>query len=302
MTESFLCCSDDNASAALSAFLSAVSQPDVIERVYTNSSHASLACSIMNDCLASNPEWKNAIQMLSVYPVQMWAASTRRALHIDTMAIDTAIAEDGDYFGINAARSMRNQQAVLDATDEALAVLQFAVAGENVGLGKNLSAFKAVHDSNAPDVSKYLLQTRYPDALRTVCAAVSDDLNEILSPLESHYVLADEELRMAYHDADLLIRMGPILLDEQYRKHSDINYRETCTAMSQCITALKSYPLNGIELHSVIEKTFFGWKEVDIANALGRSRTYIRAKYRLGTEAISYLVWGYATQQIIGAE
>lgn len=302
MSEPFFCEADENASAALSAFLNAVSQPEAIERVYTSSTHATLVRAMMNACLQERPEWKNTIQMLSVYPVQMWAAETRRALHIDTTAIDTAIAEGGNYFGINAARSMRNQQAVLDVTDEALALIESAVAGDYVDLGKNLAVFQAVHDSHSPDVSKYLLQARYPQALVAVCEAVAGEINDILSPIESLYVAADDDLRIAYHDADLLIRMGPLLLDEQYRRHTDVNYKETCASISQCITSLKSYPANGREIHSVVEKTFFGWKETDIANALGRSRTYIRAKYQLGAEAVAYLVWGYATQQIIGIE
>lgn len=283
------------------AFISAIDDEcGGIQRVYTTSAHGKAAQKAMNELWAEHPRYRNALLMLSVHPLQTWAARTRKALSLDLSAISSAMQASDEVFGLRAEYTMSAQVQALSMTDKALAVIDEALA--NPALTKNGgAAVRAIHMEGAPDVSKYLVQTAYKKALEKLCASLWRRLDPLTAQINDTVRKSAPDIQIAYHNMQLLLLMGPQLLDESFQRRSDVDYYDTCVTILECIDQIAGYPFGGEDISAVIMGSFHGLSKAKIAKKLGKSWTYVDAKYNEGTDVMTYLIWGYTAPQILEA-
>lgn len=275
---------------------------DAVNKIYSFSKHGSYAQEIMNALLDEHPDWKNILQMLAVYPVQLWASSARSDVGIDVHSIKLMIESESDYFGIQNQSSAIHQQRALEVTDKAISLLGRAIDEDSCGIGKNIEIIQAVHGVNYPDVSLYIMKQYYKDTLIKLCEVLAGRVNRLLKSIERDLAEIDKDIKLLYHDADLLVRVCGDMHGKtrRGRRYSQVDYDEVYRQMKSCIDYLKYYPFAGHDLQVVIDGSFRGQSEALIAEKLNRSRTYVRKKYDEGVVALGCLIWGYTTPQILG--
>ena len=106
-------------------------------------------------------------------------------------------------------------------------------------------------------------------------------------------------MRIAYHNMQLLLLMGPQLMDTDFQRRSDVDYYDTCVTILECIDQIADYPFGGEDVCAVIMDAFHGISKAKIAKKLNKSWTYVDAKYNEGTDVMTYLIWGYTAPQIL---
>lgn len=281
------------------SFISAVeSECNGIQRVYTTSAHEKYALKTMNALWADHPQYRNALLMLAVHPLQTWAARTRKALDIDLSAIASAVQASDEVFGMRAEYTMSAQMQALTMTDKALKIIDDALA--NAALTKNeRAAACAIHSESAPDVSKYIMQTAYAPALEKLCASLWRKLDPLTAQINATLNKSTPDMRIAYHNMQLLLLMGPQLMDTDFQRRSDVDYYDTCVTILECIDQIADYPFGGEDVCIVIMDAFHGVSKAKIAKKLNKSWTYVDAKYNEGTDVMTYLIWGYTAPQIL---
>lgn len=283
------------------SFISAVeNESGGIQRIYTTSAHGKFALKAMNDLWAQHPRYRGALLMLSVHPLQTWAARTRRLLDLDLGAIDSAIQASDEVFGLSAEYAMSAQVQALKMTDEALRIIDEALESD-VFTKNGHAAVRAIHSEGAPDVSKYIAQTSYPAALEKLCSMLWRRLDPLTAQINSAIEKNAPDMQIAYHNMQLLLLMGPQLLDESFQRHSTINYYDTCATILSCIDQIATYPFGGEDISAVLLDAFHGVSKAKIAKKIDKSWTYVDSKYNEGTDVMTYLIWGYTAPQILEA-
>ena len=282
------------------AFLNEILDECPINKVYSNSAHANMAKNVIRDLYKENKEWRTALQMLSIYPIQHWTANKRRQIGMDINALLQILEYSDDFFGISDINAINSQKKVLEATDNALDIITNFLEEGDEYLGKDIKVIQAVHGTDYKDVSQYLMKEKYPNAISKTCDIISKDINMCFVPVSNDLKNVDAEIKVAYHDANLLIQLGPTLLDERFRRHSQVDYVDACDQIQKCIYALKTYPFDGEHVYEIMKYSFSGWTEDEIAKRMQKSRTYVHSRYNTGVESLTYLIWGYATQSIVG--
>lgn len=285
----------------VASFISAIDgECGGIQRIYTTSAHGKYALKIMNELWALHPHYRATLLMLSVHPLQTWAARTRKALHLDLGAIDSAIQASDEVFGLRAEYAMSAQVQALAMTDKALKIIDEALASDALSKSGRASV-RAIHMEGATDVSKYIAQTAYKTALEKLCASLWRKLDPLTEQISSAIAKNAPDMQIAYHNMQLLLLMGPQLLDESFQRRSDVDYYDTCATILECIDQIAGYPFGGEDICTVIMDSFHGLSKAKIAKKLGKSWTYVDAKYNEGTDVMTYLIWGYTAPQILEA-
>lgn len=278
-----------------------------IQKVYTFSKAGRYTTNVMDSMIREHPEWANTLQMLSIHPVQHWAAVTRKSLLIDADSINSLIENDDMYFGISTKRSIENQQKVLLATDKALELIDKTLSRKTKKEETGLAVLQYIHGSapqNGQTITDFYIHKYYEDELCRTCELLSPKINKILKPIEKELALIDEDMQLLYHDADMLVRICGDMHGKgrRHRRYAQIDYEQVYLQMKSCIYALKTYPFDGKDMFDVVYGYFNNDPEARIAERIGRSRTYVRHKYEEGVKVLGYLIWGYATPQILRSD
>lgn len=272
-----------------------------IKKVYTQSKRSKIALQVMNECALENADWANTIQMLSVYPVQIWAREMRGVLALSLENINTALNTGDTYLGFDSRKVLKQQQNILLITDEAMDLLHDAIIDNSGELPKDeINTLRALHTIDGEEVSNYIFHKYYKVALEHLCEYIAEDINTLFEPVKKELNTMEDDLKIVYHSAYLLLQMGKTLSKESARRSSVADYVALYDQLRQCIYGLKTYPFGGEELYLVANMAFSGYREVRIAKELGKSRTYVRSRMKEASNILGILIWGYATPVIIG--
>ena len=279
---------------------------EFINKVYTSSRHANAAKQILNHLAEADSRWKTTLMFLAGYPMYKWAKASRNHIGIDFTTLNELILEgntDSEYFGISSEKIKRIQRDMLYASDEIVNIIEDSLKSDIYNLGNGFSAYKAIHDANAEDVSKHIFGKYYESAVIKICKLISGKINKIYKNVEKSIKDIDLDIRLVFHDVDLLLSIGNDIKHSAYRNerllqnglrkiYRQIDGFDVYDTIWECLKSLHDYPFNGPILYKVMSKTFIGEPEEKIADEIGKSRTYLRAKKTEGTKALGCLIWG----------
>lgn len=260
---------------------------DTIEKVYTNSEHSGLAKTIMNEILVDCPEYKDTLFILASYKVQKWATECRNSVGLSRKDLLLALKYMTPFFGFKSYK-MEIQLKAQDITDALILLVGSKLKGKTI---------LAVH-GETDDVSKYMMSKYYKEELLTVCKSLYKEVNKLIKPLRKIIDEMDEDYKFILHDAEVLIKLNPLIQENAQMRKSSVDFEEVSEIMDKCISCLKTYPFNGYDTYTIVSKYSQGVKEYIIAKQIQKSRTYVRSRYKEGANAIAYIIWGYANKNI----
>lgn len=271
-----------------------------IKSVYTNSHHNKLILNGLNS-LSNEKEWKNTLYLISIFPLLNWAKESRRKLNIDIENLNTLIEEsDLCYFGINNYNKLLKQHNSLRIANKIINIISEAIDNNRYDLpNKDIAVVRAAHGANYPDVSKYLMSTKYISALSKLCQNIYRDINETLSVIKNDIDLLDDELCLPFHNTDILVRMYTEIRYNCFSKNKQIDYSQTISSLDDMLSCLLAYPFDGELIYDVVNLIATEHTENYIAEKLNRSRTFIRSRYNEGINALSMLLWGGITKELL---
>ena len=270
----------------------------LLKSVYTQSEHEKLIKKTINS-LINKKEWQNTLLSLSVYPVQKWASECRKQINIDSLDLETITLNEEMFFGIKAYYNMSKHLSMLKITDEVMSVIEEGLNNNTLFNKKELSILNAAHNIDCPDTSKYLFTTNYENILIKYCEYYSNKINFILNKGTEISASLNDDEAYAFHNTDILIRMYTTIKTYYFKDKRDVDFDEVYLKLNDCFECLNSFPVNREDIYDVVKMVADEKYEVEIANSLGRSRTYIRSKYKRGVEAISFILWGYTAKDIL---
>lgn len=224
-------------------------------------------------------------------------------------------------------RSRENTKAIVALTEEAVERLQYHPDG-----GEDMyTCIKYVHmeDKENSAVSYHLLTKCYIRAVRTIAGAYGERYNKLFGDISRDYMAIDNEYKSVYHNTDLLLDMykrtiwdypsgkdrarkllGCDSIDEMLNitDKDDVFFgAEYILRMmfyfDDAIEKLKNYPKHGDDLYRLIRYSTDAFnlnKNVDkLAAGLNMSPSQYRYRYKEAVEALSIILWGYSTREII---
>lgn len=292
---------------------------DVIDNamitVYSLSSRNEFAQVIINDLADLHPSWRNTLISLAIYPIQKWAYHSRQQLNISWENFD----EKGmSFFGIQGYHELLcKQKDLLYVTDSVVQIIDEIL--NDISLDEmQLLALQVIHGCDSSQVfnlvkaddgdylirkeklSKYHLRQYYKKALETVCKKYAKRINKTISSIADN-TPTDDEIKTVYHDADCLIR-----LCRKFKSENSLNCfhniypKDVCDMVEKCVDCLSEYPFKSKDVKFVISNKINSVTNQETMNGLGKSEQYMRDRYNEGIAAISMLLWGYSSSQIIG--
>ena len=263
-------------------------------KIPTYSAHSTLAKKYINEIIADYPQYQNILEALICYPVQKWADETRNKLKLDEDNLNKMIEyEMDDYFGIKNVSFLKKQKIILQISKEELSFMDNALSNE---------ILVAIHGYKPKkDISKYKMVEHYKDTVLEFCKKNNDKYHEIIKPLIKEYNKLDDDIQFVYHNASILLQTKSIIkkYDANVCKNDEINYQTISQIIDKCIKQLNTYYISDEYIEKVAMLYSDGNNECNIAKIIGKSRTYVKNIKKDAIEAISYIIWGYTTHEII---
>lgn len=261
-----------------------------VNSIPTKSAHGRVVKKILNDILQDNPEYYSTISNLVLYPVQKWAESTRRKLDLDYNSVKQALDNGENYFGLWNVKMKKQLEALHESTnmleifDEAVSLVDLC--------DKPQIAVNTIHDFDAPDESKYFIQTYYKDGVLRICKEYNDIVNNL-------HTLSMAQLNDLSEDETLVFRNGSDLVNLIPKIFWRDKHEETVEILGKCFDAIGTYPLNGAEISKIMFLYCKGWTIRKIAKEIKMSTFYVERKYKEGVELLSLLIWGVGDRNLI---
>ena len=259
------------------------------------------ACSVMNRLLSEHPEWYPTAVAFASYPIQKWADSQRTKICIDMNRLLTAIHggdTDGNYSFLEMKnRNMEKTSEIISLTEEIM-----NTEAETKAQQRKKEALLAIHGYEKHEISRAVTKKYYESAIREVCAEFNDKYKDLAISIASLYTDStawSDALEFAYHNTDILVRMLNVTSRVEYRRRSRKDYDDVLLAVNKAIGALKDYPLNGKELYMIIRTVADGKSEREYSRTIGKSIGYVTKRYKEGIYALSCILWGYSTREIV---
>ena len=263
-------------------------------KIPTYSIHSTLAKKYINEIIADYPQYQNILEALICYPVQKWADETRKKLKLDEDNLNTIIQyETDEYFGIKNTDFLKKQKIILQISKEELSFMDSKLNNEILVA---IHGYKPEHD-----ISKYKMVEHYKQTVIEFCETNNDDYRKIIKPLISEYNKLDDDIQFVYHNASILLQTKSIInkYDAEICKKDEINYQIISQIIDKCIKQLNTYYISDKYIERVAMLYSDGNNEFNIAKIIGKSRTYVKNIKKDAIEAISYIIWGYTTHEII---
>lgn len=264
----------------------------------SHSSNKTYAASVINAVLDEHPSWYPAAVALASYPIQKWANEQRQRFKGELDDLTKALQDidsesyDESYF--------RRHVDDYDKTAEILALTtELLSADATTKIGKRrMEALNCIHGSQKHDASAYIIKTHYEPALRSFCSKNYRTYKKYIEQAVSPYKEYAGDLQYAYHNTDILIRMYWVMCRPTYMQKSTVDLTDATRAVNDAIEALKKYPFNGEEIHSIVRRIADGDSERQLERETGKSRKYVSNRYKEGIYAISCILWGYSAREI----
>ena len=259
------------------------------------------ACSVMNRLLSEHPEWYPTAVAFASYPIQKWADSQRAKIRIEMARLLTAIHggdSDGNVSFIEMKnRNMENTAEIISLTEEIL-----NAEAETKVQQRKKEALLAIHGYEEHELSSAVTKKYYEPAIKEICMEYNDRYKNLAVSIASLYLDSTaryDALEFAYHNTDILIRMLNVTSRVEYRRKSRKDYDDVLLAVNKAIEALKDYPLNGKEIYMIIRTVADGKSEREFSRTIGKSMGYVTKRYKEGIYALSCILWGYSTREIV---
>ena len=260
-----------------------------IKQVPTYSIHGVQTKKLINELLSKNPEYYELMKALVLYPAQKWASESREKVGLDNKTIMNALLSDcSDFFGIHNNKSLIEKQAkIIDRSEAILAYIE-----DTLDHAKGKDYLLPIHGYKELDISKFLISHHYKNALADYCEDNYLLFSKIVRTDISDLSPEDDDIDYVFRRADLLLRLRSVLSNEEESKHRT-DYKKTIDLIDACIDCLDSYWLRNPKFKEVVVLYSKGYKEIEIADKVSKSRTYVRRMIAEGSTAISFILWGY---------
>lgn len=264
---------------------------------YTTTKHKKIVLYELNSVLKNNPEYYELIVLLASYPLINWAKKQRELLKLDITEFERSLYNSNHSFlGIRFNRSNYIHRDSLMLSNEIMKILEKIVNDSDF----STDILQAVHVANSKDVSQYRVKKHYKEQIVSVCDKYIGQIKCELHKIDSITLIEDEEFKIAIHNTDLLIRSLHIIKDRTLKKYpnDEIDYNELYTSLIKAINTLR-YGEEGNELVEILLSYGDNISIYQMAKNIGRSRNYVRSRIELGTELISYLLFGISYKTIL---
>ena len=260
-----------------------------IKQVPTYSIHCVQTKKLINEFLSENPEYYELVRALVLYPAQKWASESREKVGLDNKTIMNALLSDcSDFFGIHNNKSLMEKQAkIIDRSEAVLAYIE-----DTLDHAKGKDYLLPIHGYKETDISKFLISSHYKKALADYCEDNCLLFSKMIRTDISDLSPKDDDIDYVFRRADLLLRLRSVLSQEEKTKHRT-DYKKTISLIDACINCLDSYWLKNPKFKEVVALYSRGYKEIEIADKVSKSRTYVRRMIAEGSTAISFILWGY---------
>lgn len=263
--------------------------------LYSLSEHRKHANKLINEIVEENKEYYNIAYCFCSYMVQKWALEKRKSIKIDLDDLRLAIDDNSDYFGIKTHQKMDFQRQTLEITNEIIDEVENVLdACEDVLTVSEQRAFFDIF-CDEPS-SKYIVCNYFRDAAETIFELYYQEFDRYIEELKAINSEIDEDIYIAYHDADNLIYiMANYRKGKKSDRDSNVDYKKAYETLEELIDAMDDYPFNE-NVNDVLLNYLKGYKEVEIAYRLGKSRTYTKRRKEEGIKILEILIWGISAK------
>ena len=231
---------------------------------------------IFSDVLEINNDYYNALMCLGLYPIQKWAKNTRNKLNIRVY--------DEKYMGISLGNETPLKEA-LNASDEILKLIEDTIL---ILPNKNSEILTTIFIKNG-EISNYKIDLYLKDALIRFVEKTYKKINRIITSVS---IPKDDDVQFVFNDMKRLMELKKDICFFSNRESSYIDYSLFYENFMNIVKELNNYTLEK-DIKECTELYLASKSDLEIAESLNKSNTYIRARYKLGLTLISYVLWGY---------
>ena len=273
-------------------------------KLITKNDHRFYIEKILNSLAEENGEWHMTLISLSRFASQLWAKEVRENIKTDYKSLMKMIDDNyGNYFGIDEMNKLNYQAQCLKYSDQIINLLD-----SEIDILKPLyrEPLEAVHKLNKQNMNKYELSKKegehgiYEASVRMLCNKSYKKINKLYTQLILLEKDFDEDLIFASHNIHLLTVLN------RKEKRNKSAYRRVdpilIKTIENAIKQFNTYPFAENDLPyfiKIMEMYLAGKSEEEISKKINKSRSYIRAKYKEGEEALSEIIWGYSNKLIL---
>lgn len=300
---------------------------DLVGWVPTMSGHGKCARDRVNDILYECPDCAGLVYALLTYSTQKWASGQRKLLGIDRKVSMDLLQEADSAAGLMARIYRRtgivpqtsgNLQDVIEDSDKILGCLEDALewVKDSPKNGRNFGeVLRAVHfstpDDRCPDVSKFLINEYYRDAVLCMHDRIGGRIDSLLSLAITPAYLCDGGITTdAYHDTLLCLKLYPDMIDRYARRGeleglSDLSSQRDSDGLSllsileKAVRGVANHPGDGDTLYWILRLIMEGKNQNDMMETLGLGYRTLERQTDRAVNMLSFILWGYSTMQIL---
>ena len=264
-----------------------------INKVPTKSSKKTLARKTINKLLNEHPEWQDLLLSLVCYPIQVWASDCRNKLNfnlINELALDNA-----SVMGITNKEVIKRQIKLNKSTNRIICFIGSSLRQISMN-DKDCEILGIIHGNIEKEITNYRFVREYENALIKFCKKYNDEFKKMYKKIQDEFEKIDDDNQYTYNNTDLLLKLKKKL---KYLVANEINTGEALKQINLCIKQLDSFIMNGKDMSKVIKMYSDGKTEENIMQELNKSRVYVRDRKHEGIKALSYIIWGYSTKNIL---
>lgn len=238
-----------------------------IEMIYSTSTQKRQATKVLKKLYEDVPSWRETIRVLSVLPVLLWAKEKRESMPLSAYAL----------YDENSS-SLRSVREINEKMVEILSNAMREVPGPG---GK---ALKAVHLMEE-DVNHCAMKS-YEEAVFALCTEVAPSIQGLYDDLVSIYATNGKGNALLY-DMEILVRLNRF----SEKKHKE-NLGSDTFFFEKIAKAVTTCPFLDEHTGYILSEYVMGKIETEIAQDIGRSRSYVRARLPQGEKIMALFLWG----------
>lgn len=251
---------------------------------------------VLNEIAETHPEYEKMISYACLYELQVWASEKRKELDIDVCSLEKALADNSEYFGLRNfdSKSLSYQKRSLRLTEEMLFLFDSMFSDE----GLRDEQLKIINSAFCGEkVSKKVIDEtkEFAEALEETLLMLfekyNDEFSKIANQIDEINNELDPEMKIAFHDTQILFELISILGRNRYRMY-DLDKKSACEIMRLSIQTLGTYPFSD-QVKRITMEVFRGKTIYRIQTELGRHRDFVKERYLRGLEALECIFWGY---------
>ena len=300
--------------------------PSVCERKRT-------AKIVLNELVKENKDLYYTAVALASYPIHKWVMETREDIGltedvsgISSKALVEIVQKQKvlvENCGVEPVLRQTKNQNRMERTAEIVYLIDNALdwlEGLQSDNRKAAAVLKAVHciDRREVDekgnrisaVSAFLIDQYYRRGVLLIHDMCGERLKELILSEVEEFEDLDEESAYAFHNTNLLLHVAPMI----YRKYMDYEVGDASSEhkaqtatnslgylsiVYECAEEIYEFPVHNKEMGKIIELLLSGKDQGDVRKKMGLAHYRFNRLYKEAVTLMSYVLWGYSTQQII---